>query len=63
VSAVRVTVTRDTSVLPGKRWLVRYCGHLYPFPSHARAIEAASDPAHLCRYTCICPVAKHRGAA
>lgn len=51
----RAKVSRDVTVLPLRRWLVRYRGHLYPFPSHSRAMQAASDPAHLCRYSCICP--------
>lgn len=47
-----ITADRD---LHG-RWIVEYHGHVYPFPSFKWAIRAASDPAHLCRYACICPV-------
>lgn len=47
----RIVVDREIH-----RWIVHYRGHIYPFATWARAMHAAADPDHLCRYSCICPV-------
>lgn len=54
----RITADRDIH-----RWIVRYRGHIYPFATWRRAMDAASDPDHLCRHTCICPVLDRAGRA
>ena len=60
-SEFRAQVVRDPDAPKARRWLVRFHGHVYPFASHQRALEAAVDPRHLCRHACICPVL-HREA-